>query len=97
MKLSQLEISVIKTHSGISEDSPETNTLLEMYKGAAKSFILGYTGLTAEELDNHEDITVACCCLVDDMYNNRSMIVSRDTLNPTVRQILDLHRKNLLA
>ena len=42
-------------------------------------------------------MTVACCCIIDDMYNNRSMTVSRDTLNPTARQILDMHSRNLLA
>lgn len=97
MKLSDLTFEIITAHSGISDNSAETAALLDMYKAAATAFILGYTGMNSEMLDEHEDITVACCCIIDDMYNNRSMTVSRDTLNPTARQILDMHSRNLLA
>ncbi len=97
MKLSELTADIIRAHSGISDESEETAKLVDMYKAAATAFILGYTGISAETLDEHEDMTVACCCIIDDMYNNRSMTVSRDTLNPTARQILDMHSHNLLA
>lgn len=97
MKISGLTIDVLKAHSGISDLSGGAAVLLEMYKTAAISFILGYTGISADELDNYEDITVACCCIVDDMFNNRSATVTRDTLNPTARQILDMHCKVFLA
>lgn len=97
MKLSELTADTIKVHSGISDNSEEVSALLEMYRAAATAFILGYTGIASEALDDYEDITVACCCIIDDMYNNRSATVSRDTLNPTARQILDMHSRNLLA
>ncbi len=97
MKIGELSIEVIRAHCGISDMSGETTVLLEMYKSAATAFILGYTGISKDELNEYEDITVACCCIVDDMYNNRSMTVSRETLNPTARQILDSHSRNLLA
>lgn len=97
MKIGELTPDIIRAHSGISDMSGETTILLEMYKVAAVSFILGYTGIPREKLDEYEDITVACCCMVDDMYNNRSMTVSRDTLNPTARDILNLHSRNFLS
>lgn len=97
MKLSELTAEVIMTHCGVSDSSEETVQLLGMYKAAATAFILGYTGIPTEKLDSFEDITVACCCIIDDMYNNRSMTVSCDRLNPTARQILDMHSRNLLA
>lgn len=97
MKISDLTIDKIRAHCGISDMSSETTVLLQMYKAAAISLILGYTGIPLGMLDNYEDITFACCCIIDDMYNNRSMTISRDTLNPTARQILDMHSKNLLS
>lgn len=97
MKLSELTAEIVAAHCGISDSSTETEQLLEMYKAAAVAFVLGYTGISADELDNFEDITVACCCIIDDMYNNRSMTVSCDKLNPTARQILDMHCRNLLS
>lgn len=92
MKLSELTAEVIRAHCGISDNSEETALLLGMYRAAATAFILGYTGISADKLDDYEDMTVACCCIIDDMYNNRSMTVS-----PTARQILDMHSRNLLA
>lgn len=97
MKPSKLTPEIIAAHCGISDNSEETAQLLEMYKAAAVAFVLGYTAISADELDNFEDITVACCCIIDDMYNNRSMTVSCDKLNPTARQILDMHCRNMLV
>lgn len=97
MQVSELSAEIISAHCGISDGSDETEQLLKLYKAAAVAFILGYTGISADELDNFEDITVACCCIIDDMYNNRSMTVSCDKLNPTARQILDMHCRNMLA
>lgn len=97
MKIGELSLEVIKAHCGISDMSGETNILLEMYKIAAVAWISGDTGIPQNELDNYEDLTVACCCIIDDMYNNRSMTVNKNTLNPTVIQILGSHSRNLLA
>lgn len=97
MKIGELSTQVIRAHCGISDMSGETTILLEMYKAAATAFVLGYTGISEDKLDEFEDITVACCCIIDDMYNNRSMTVTRETLNPTARNILDSHSRNLLA
>lgn len=59
MKLSELTAEIVAAHCGISDSSTETEQLLEMYKAAAVAFVLGYTGISADELDNFEDITVA--------------------------------------
>lgn len=64
---------------------------------AAKNFIVGYTGLTLEELDEHEDITIAYEVLIADMFDNRNNQIEKPTyVNRTVQSILNLYRVNLL-
>lgn len=64
---------------------------------AAKNYIVGYTGLTEEELDEHEDITIAYQVLIADMFDNRNNQIEKPTyVNRTVQSILGLYRVNLL-
>lgn len=93
MKVSELQNEEIKEFCGIDDDC----TMLEAHKAAAKAFIIGYTGLTAEEIDTHEDITFAYLALINDMSQNRDYIASRETLNPTASTILSLYSRNHLT
>ncbi len=61
---------------------------------AAKQYCIGYTGLTASELDEHEDITIAMLVLVGDMYDNRQMYVDKANVNRTAETILGMHCVN---
>lgn len=64
---------------------------------AAKKYIIGYTGLTAEELDEHEDVTIAYLVLIADMFDQRNNQIEKPTyVNKTVQSILSLYRVNLL-
>lgn len=63
---------------------------------AAKSYVRGYTGLSDEELDQHEDITVALLVLCSDMYENRLVTVESGNVNRVVDSILGMHCNNLV-
>jgi hypothetical protein len=65
-------------------------------QAAAIAYCVGYTGLTNEELDNHEDITIAVLTLISDMWDNRSMTVDRANINRVVDTILGMYCINLL-
>lgn len=93
MRISELNDCVIREFCGIDEESE----LLPVFKAAAMGFIIGYTGLTAEEIDDHEDITQAYLVLINDMSCSRDYTVSRDTLNPAVSAILGMYAKNLIT
>ena len=73
-------------------EKAELNTLL----GIAKVFILGYTGLTAIEVDTHDDFVIVVYVLVQDMYDNRILYVDKNNLNMVVDTILGMHSVNLL-
>lgn len=94
MKLSEVSLSVIKAHCGISgEDSDE---LLTVYSDAAKKLVEDYTGLSTQQLDEFADITVAFLNIVNEMFSQRLVMTNGTQLNAFQRQILDLHSVNLI-
>jgi len=74
----------------------ETDPILEPMMRSAKQFIIDYTGLTEEELEDHEDFYIAYMVLVQDMYDNRAMYVEKGSVNRVIESILFRHRQNFL-
>lgn len=80
-----------------NEDVTESERVsLDALKTAAVSYVMSYTGLSLEEIDNHEDISIAVLTLIADMYDNRAMTVDKKEVNRTAEIILSMHSKNLL-
>ena len=94
MKLSEVSLSVIKAHCGVSGD--DSDELLNVYSDAAKKLVQDYTGLSPEELNEFPDITVAFLNMVNEMYSQRLVMTSGTQMNEFQRQILDMHSVNLL-
>ena len=65
-------------------------------KKAAISYFVGQTGMKEEDIDLHEEITVAILCIISDMWDNRSATTNNDKRNPTVEAIISMHSMNLL-
>ena len=65
-------------------------------KTAAVEYCKGYTGLTEEQLDQHEDITIAVLMLIADMYDNRQLQVDKNIMNKTAETILGMYCVNFL-
>lgn len=95
MKISQAELSDIKDFCGISDD--DSDKLIQDYgMPAARDFIIGYTGLSAEDIDKHEDLTIAYMVIINEMHTQREYTVNKDKLNPTVKTTLDMYAVNYL-
>ena len=79
MKVSELTESVIANYCRIMEEdvTDSERVSLEALKTAAVSYVMSYTGLYLEEIDNHEDISIAVLTLIADMYDNRAMTVDK--------------------
>lgn len=93
MKLSEIPLAVVKDYCGIS-DGDSDNILEKAVMPSAKAFIRGYTGLSDDEIDKHEDITTAFLVLVYDMYTQRDYILSyQKQVNPCVETILNMYAK----
>ena len=83
----------IRIDETLSQD--ETN-LLTTLLDVAKKFVCEYTGRTPEEADTFSDIVIVVLILVQDMYDNRTLYVEKDSLNKVVECILGMHSVNLL-
>lgn len=97
MKVSELTLEDITIHCGISECDESEKRLLNACKQAAIAYVKGHTGLSAEDIDSYEDITIAVECLINEMYNQREMTVTKSTLNPTITAILGMHSRNFVT
>lgn len=92
------EITVDQLIDYIREDNPDESVKkqVSIMRAAAISYMIGYTGQTADYLDEHDEFDAVLMVLVADMYDNRSLIVDNDKQNPFVISVLDMHRVNLL-
>ena len=95
MKISKLTIEDLKTYCR-AED--EENSVFEIILAACKAFIRGQTGLTDDEMDQYEDLTIAALILASDMYDNRTyqQKETKVTANLAVKAIIDQYQMNIL-
>lgn len=96
--MSELTADVIYNHIREVPDnlSNEDKTLISAMQTAAVEYCKGYTGLNVDEIDLHEDITIAVLTLISDMWDNRSMTIDRANVNRVVDTILGMHSVNLV-
>lgn len=92
MKLSEITPEIAAEYLHIEE---EPGALLPML-AAAKQYALSFTGLSAQDAEQYEDLTLAVLILCGDLYDHRTMTVENDKVNQTVQTILGLYRSNLL-
>ncbi len=94
MKISEVTTEFASDYCGVSDN--DESGRITMCMAASKAFILGNTGLSADDADLHEDLTIAYLILVNEYYTNRDYTVEQAAENPCVKQILALHSVNYL-
>ena len=97
MKLSEIDLSLVKEY--LRQDGDEDDRLITAIIEASKSYICNYTGQSIEQLEEHEDVTVAVLVLIAEFYDNRTINVN-DRLNLRMNTMLEgllgRHSVNLL-
>jgi uncharacterized phage protein (predicted DNA packaging) len=94
MKLSTITLDVVKEYLRIDHDVDDA--LLMAILNAARSYVLHYTGLEADEADDYNDLVVACLVVCADMYDNRTMSAENAAENKVATSIMNLHARNLV-
>lgn len=95
MKFSEVTIQELKNYIRIEHDD-EDGLLLAMLQGG-RAHVRAYTGLTDEQLDTKDDVTIALMVLCSDMYENRiTTIQGNSKANEVFKSILGSHSVNLL-
>ena len=95
MKLSELTIEEAKLYCRAEDEEDE---VFEIILDACRAFIRGQTGLTDEEMDKYEDLTMAALILASDMYDNRTyqQKETKVTANLAAKAIIDQYCRILL-
>lgn len=94
--VSKITTMDIANYIRLSEVDDNEKTLLTNLIKIAIDFIKSYTGLSAEEIDKHEDFVIVVYILCQDMYDNRTLYIDKGNLNKVVETILGMHCVNLL-
>lgn len=97
MKISEVDLRYVKKYLRIEEEETDEDNILTGIMSAALDYIKTYTALTAEQIDEHEDLTIAYLILCEDMFDNRSVSVKNSAVNRTVSTILSMHSMNNLG
>lgn len=95
MKISEVTLKDVKKHCNVYIDDDD-DYLKNIVMPASKEFIKSYTGLTDENIDTKEGLTIAFLVLCADMYDNRHFSINKSNINPIAKSLLDMHSVNLL-
>lgn len=96
MKISGVTVEDLKEYASEDDESPEVYKNFGVILAGAKAYIKSYTGLSAEQMDTEEDLTLALMVIANEMYDNRVFTVQDDKVNPVIKSILNMHSVNLL-
>lgn len=95
-RFSEIAVSDLVEYIRITETTEDELKLLGTILAAAKSFVLTYTGRSAEDADTFPEFTIAVYVLSEDMYDKRTYVVDSDISNKIVDSILGSRSVNLL-
>lgn len=97
MKISEITIEDVAAYLRLNADEYDKTEILAIME-AAKHYIIGYTGLSAEQFDDHADFYIAFMILCADMYDNRQLpTMEHAGINKVFETILGMHSVNLIG
>lgn len=96
MTFSTMTVADVVNYLRLGDITTDERNLLVTMFNSAKSYVLKYTGLTAEQADNANELVIAVLVLCQDMYDNRAYYVDSSNVNKVVETILGMHSVNLL-
>lgn len=96
MKISEVTTAIVKDYINALE---ETDTVINMLITASKQYILKYTGIQENKLDEYEDLTIVLLILCADFYDQRQFMLDSNNgvpVNAIAESILNMHTFNLI-
>lgn len=96
MKISEVTTDIVKDYINAPD---EKDTVINMLISASKQYILKYTAIKENKLDEHEDLTIALLVLCADFYDQRQFMSDNNTAvntNKIVESMLNMYAFNLI-
>ena len=94
MKVSEIKADDVVKYARMDASGEDISP--EVLLSTAKNYVKSYAGLTDEQMDEHEEISIAVLALCSDMYDNRQMHADNDKINRLIDAIVGMHSRNLL-
>lgn len=87
---SSLDLSFCKSYMRIEEDFTEDDSLISLYLQSAKQYIIDYTELTPEELDEYSVVCIVILKMVSDFHLNKTTYSNKlnTGIDPLVTEML---------
>ena len=95
-KVSEITYRDVAEYIRLSEVTQDDQNTLTNLINISIDYILKYTGISSENLDNYNDMVIVVFVLCQDMWDNRTMYVDNTNMNKVVETILGMHCINLL-
>lgn len=98
MKINEVTTEDLVNYLRLDDPSYIEISEIERMKASAIGYMKDYTGLSEEQLNEHDDLTQALFILVADMFDNRNLYIEgkANNINKSVECILGMHSINLL-
>lgn len=93
---SQISVDDVIAYIRLEEVDTSERALLSTILGAARSFVLTYTGKVPLQADTYPEFTIAVYALCEEMYDKRTYTLANDKLSPIIDAILGSRSVNLL-
>lgn len=97
MKLSEMDLDFAKEY--LRQDNSDDDQLIELLLDASKNYVVNYTGLSLEQLEQHEDVCIAVLVLIAEFYDNRTVSINDKLnlrMNTMLESLLGRHSVNLI-
>ena len=95
MKISEVTLSLVKQQARVELDNDDA-LIEKVYMPAALNHLMGYVGMTAEQLDEREDMALAYLALCAYMIDNRGVANDDDKISKVIDSIVNKYSANLV-
>ena len=97
MKVSEITVEFLRENYIHCDNNSSNNNLIAVALAGAVQYCSSVCNLEAADLDEYDDMTLAVCALVADLYDVRQYSVDGSvSINPTTANILGRYDRNLL-
>ena len=93
MNLNDIDLVFLKQYLRIEEDFTEDDVELQLYLHTAIEYLLKYTGLNYDTLNESVGSVICCLMLVAHFYENKTITTTQQHLDKVFQSLMDIDRR----
>lgn len=92
INLDDINLIFLKQYLRIDEDFNDDDIELQLYLQTAKEYLIKYTNLSYEKLNESYGAVICCLMLVAHFYENKSITTTQQHLDKVFKSLMDIDR-----